>query len=240
MTLKTVSLRETRILVIEDEKAIRDMIQYSFTSTDFIMLEAETVEEAKNILAQHTPQLILLDWMLPGQSGIHFIQWLKKKSEYRDIPIIMLTAKAEEESRVKGLEAGADDYVTKPFSPRELIARIKTVLRRGPLANPDGQITIGNLSLNINHHTAFVNHDSLSLTKNEYDLLYFFMTHPNRVYTRDQLIDFVWGKTTYIDERTVDVQIRRLRDKLKPYDYHHLISTIRGIGYQLISSKIHE
>lgn len=238
MALKTTSMAQTRILVVEDETAIRDMIKFSFNNTGFIVLEAETVEQAKTIVQQSIPSLILLDWMLPGQSGISFIHWLKKQKEYVDIPIIMLTAKAEEENRVLGLEAGADDYVTKPFSPLELIARIKSVLRRGPIADPKGQITVGSLCLDIYSHSASMNGAALTLTRNTYDLLHFFMTHPNRTYSRDQLINFVWGLTAYIDERTVDVQIRRLRDELKPYNQHHLIKTIRGVGYQFSSEEV--
>lgn len=230
-------MTSTRILVVEDEDAIRDMIKFAFSNSGFSLLEAETVEEAKTLMADDIPSLILLDWMLPGQSGISFIQWLKKQKAYSDIPIIMLTAKAEEENRVLGLETGADDYVTKPFSPLELIARIKSVLRRGPIADPKGQISVGPLCLDIYTHTASIHGEVLNLTRNTYDLLHFFMTHPNRTYNREQLINFVWGLTADIDERTVDVQVRRLRDELKPYQQDHLIKTIRGVGYQFSSEN---
>lgn len=235
MTSKKIPMAQTRILVVEDEDAIRDMITFAFNNTGFMLLEAATVEEAKALIQESIPSLILLDWMLPGQSGISFIHWLKNKKEYLDIPIIMLTAKAEEENRVLGLETGADDYVTKPFSPLELIARIKSVLRRGPIADPKGQISVGPLCLDIYSHSASIHGEPLTLTRNTYDLLHFFMTHPNRTYNREQLINFVWGLTAYIDERTVDVQVRRLRDELKPYQQHHLIKTIRGVGYQFSS-----
>ena len=225
-------MSKTQILIVEDELAIRDMIKLAFSSTDFIVQEADTVEQAKKQVQTSMPSLILLDWMLPGQSGISFVRWLKQKTPFCNIPIIMLTAKAEEESRVTGLETGADDYITKPFSPRELVARIKSVLRRGVLVNADNQIHVGALSLDNHLHQVSVNDNLLDLTKNEYDLLHFFMTHPNRTYSRDQLISFVWGITTYIDERTVDAQIRRLRDKLKPHNLHTLINTVRGVGYQ--------
>lgn len=238
MTSKKIPMAETRILVVEDEAAIRDMITFAFTHTNFTILEAETVEAAKALMQESIPNLILLDWMLPGQSGMSFIHWLKKQEEYLNIPIIMLTAKAEEENRVLGLETGADDYVTKPFSPLELIARIKSILRRGPIADPKGQIHVGPLCLDIYNHSASVDDKPLTLTRNTYDLLHFFMTHPNRTYNRQQLISFVWGLTSYIDERTVDVQVRRLRDELKPYQQHHLIKTIRGVGYQFSSEDL--
>jgi len=227
-------MKKINILVIEDEAAIRDMIRFSLPVDNFNMLDAESTNAAERLLADHIPDIIILDWMLPGKSGIDFIKWLKLQALLKDIPIIMLTARAEEENKIKGLEAGADDYITKPFSPAELIARIKSVLRRGPLIAPEGIIQVNALQLDANKHQVTIENKSVELSPIEYRLLYFFMTHPNKTYTRDQLITLIWGGNVYIDERTVDGQIRRLRDQLKPHGYHNLIKTVRGVGYQFI------
>ncbi len=225
-------MKTKTILVIEDEAAIRDIIQFALKPAGFAMIEASHVAEAELKLADRIPDLILLDWMLPDVSGIEFSKRLKRNSTTKNIPIIMLTAKAEEENKIKGLEAGADDYVTKPFSPRELIARINTVLRRGLLVDTEGVIQIGKLMMNIHNHQVKMDNQLVLLTAIEYKLLYFFMTHPNRIYSREQLLNHVWGLNTFIDERTVDVQVKRLRKQLKPYDCEGYIQTVRGSGYQ--------
>lgn len=225
-----------RILVIEDETAIRDMIRFSMQD-EFILINAENTIIAKKELATNVPDLILLDWMLPGESGISFINWIKQQNHLRDIPIIMLTAKAEEENKVRGLMTGADDYITKPFSPTELLARIKAVLRRGPLISPSNKITAHEITLNIATNQVIISGEVVQLTPIEYKMLLFFMRHPNRTYTREQLIKHIWGQTTYIDDRTVDAQVRRLRDKLKQYKQQDLIKTIRGTGYQFSSNE---
>ena len=228
---------KTTILIVEDEEAIRAMLRFSLQSEPFSVMEAATIKDAKHCLADQRPDLILLDWMLPGQSGIHFLQWLKQMALYREIPLIMLTAKAEEENRVRGLGAGADDYIVKPFSPRELIARIKAVLRRGVLFTPEGTLSIDALTLNLDQKSLTIRETPISLTKNEYQLLHFFMTHADRIYSRGQLIESVWGNTCYIDERSVDAQVKRLRHKLQTYDCDQYIITIRGVGYQFLSKK---
>jgi two-component system, OmpR family, phosphate regulon response regulator PhoB len=227
-------LRKITILVIEDEAAIRDLIAFALPQTNFIIYDAENAKQAELVLADHIPDIILLDWMLPEKTGIELIRWLKQEKLLSNIPVIMLTAKAEEESKIKGLEAGADDYITKPFSPKELMARIKAVLRRGPLVSPEGTIKIQKLVMNVDSHEVWIDNQAISLSPIEYRLLYFFVTHANRTYSREQLIIQVWGGNVYIDERTVDVQIRRLRDRLKPFGYERLIRTVRGLGYQLI------
>lgn len=223
---------KTRILIIEDEMTIRDMLRFALEPAGFDVMEAGSANEAKQQIAKHIPQLILLDWMLPGMSGIDFAHQLKKDTKTQNIPIIMLTAKAEEINKVKGLETGADDYITKPFSPRELIARVKTVLRRGPLIAPDGIIQIRQLSLDVQAQQLKIENQLIELSPIEYRLFHFFITHPQRVYSREQLLDHVWGGENYIDERTVDVHIRRLRNRLKPFGYHTHIKTMRGSGYQ--------
>jgi two-component system, OmpR family, phosphate regulon response regulator PhoB len=228
------SMIGNRLLIIEDEKAIRDMVRFSLTDSGFTLVEASDVTRAKRALANTIPSLILLDWMLPGQSGVNFIHWLKKRQLYQNIPIIMLTARAEEENKVKGLEAGADDYVTKPFSPRELITRIKTVLRRGLLLQPGGILTVGGICLNTASHEVLVSGKSIHMTPREYKLLHFFLTHQNRVYSRGQLLEYVWSGESYLDERTVDVQIKRLRQRLSQFRVDGLIKTVRGAGYQCV------
>lgn len=223
-----------KILIIEDEVAIRDMVRFALESAGFSLMEAGDAREAEQQIARHIPNLILLDWMLPGLSGVDYVKQLKQKVLTRDIPIIMLTAKAEEDNKIKGLEVGADDYITKPFSPRELIARIKTILRRSLLITPDGIIHVDDLHLDTNTHQVTIKDRSIELAPIEYKLLYFLMTHQDRIYSREQLLDHVWGRENYIDERTVDVQIRRLRNQLKPEGYDIYIKTVHGTGYQFI------
>ncbi len=225
------------ILVVEDEPEIREMLRYSLEIEGFDTREAGDCHEAEKLIAKRTPDLILLDWMLPNISGIKFAKRLKKNELTKDIPIIMLTAKAEEENKVKGLETGADDYVTKPFSPRELIARIRTVLRRGPMTSPDGIVKIGALEINNDSRNVQVNKQVVDFSPIEYKLLYFLATHPERVYSREQLLTFVWGGETYIDERTVDVQILRLRKILAKHGSEPLIHTVHGVGYKFMEKK---
>lgn len=222
-------MNKNLILLVEDEAPIRAMIRFALHH-DFKIEEAESVNQAHRKIAAKIPNLILLDWMLPDKSGIDFMKELKKDSLTRDIPIIMLTAKAEEENKVKGLTTGADDYITKPFSPRELIARIKTVLRRGPLATPEDLIHIKNLCINTKINEVKIDDKILTLTAKEYKLLHFFATHQNRIYSRSQLIDYIWGSTSDIDERSVDTSIKRLRKKLDT-DW---IQTVRGVGYKFL------
>lgn len=230
-------MKKISVLIIEDETAIRDMIRFSLPSKDFDVFESENITEAIRSIADHVPNIVILDWMLPGKSGLEFIQWIKEQDLLKEIPIIMLTAKAEEENKIKGLEAGADDYITKPFSTGELIARIKTILRRGPMVTTSGLIQVKDLCINVNTHQVTIGAEKLVLSPVEYKLLYFFMTHPNRLYSRDHLITLVWGGNVYIDERTVDVQIRRLRARLKPFGYHSFIKTVRGAGYQFVEES---
>lgn len=224
--------RKPLILIVEDEAHIRDMIKFALQHANFVTVDAENTKQAEYQIADQVPDLVLLDWMLPDVSGIEFTKRLKRNPNMRDVPIIMLTAKAEEDSKVKGLDAGADDYITKPFSPRELIARIKTVLRRGLLINPEGLLQFNNLSLNTHNHQVMCGEKILKLSPIEFELLHFFMTHPERTYSREQILNHVWGGNTYIDERTVDVHIRRLRKLLAPCGCDKFIHTIRNAGYQ--------
>jgi two-component system phosphate regulon response regulator PhoB len=221
-----------RILIVEDEQPIREMVMFALASAGYEAREAADSRQAHAVIAERLPDLILLDWMLPGVSGIDFARRLKKEELTRELPIIMLTARAEEEDKVQGLESGADDYITKPFSPRELVARIRAVLRRGGPAAEDEVLRANGLSLDLASHRVGAGETLLELGPTEYRLLEFFMSHPERVYSRGQLLDRVWGGTVYVEERTVDVHIRRLRKALEPHGHDALIQTVRGAGYR--------
>ena len=222
---------QKKVLIVEDELAIREMMKFAFQDSDFSLLEAEDAEQAQLLIIKERPDLILLDWMLPGMSGLELAQRLKKDEFSQEIPIIMLTARGEENDRIRGLDSGADDYVTKPFSPRELMARIKAVLRRVS-PEKEGILEIGGIRIDSETHRISVSGSKLELGPTEYNLLHFFMTHPERVYNRSQLLDHVWGGDVYIEERTVDVHIRRLRKALTEHQSEHLIQTVRGAGYR--------
>jgi len=218
------------ILIVEDETAIREMLHLALNNANFLVGEAADIQQAKNLISHQLPKLILLDWMLPGVSGIEFARHLKKDPHTQPIPLIMLTARDEESDKIRGFEVGADDYITKPFSPRELIARIKAVLRR---LSPDNEhLIIRNLLLDLTEHRVKIGNQEIPLGPTEFRLLHFFMQHPERVYTRNQVLDYVWGNEVYIEERTVDVHIRRLRKALAAYGYDHLVQTVRGVGYR--------
>ncbi len=226
-----------KILIVEDEPAISEMIEMALSRANFDVVKATNAEEAILLLRDTLPALVLLDWMLPGTNGVEFARRIKKEALTSHIPIIMLTAKSEEADKVYGLDAGADDYITKPFSPRELIARIRAVLRRAaPLAEQE-IIEVDNLLLDTASHRISVNGESLELGPTEYRLLHFFMTHPERVYSRGQLLDSVWGSNVYVEERTVDVHIRRLRKALTPYGHERYVQTVRSAGYRF-STKV--
>jgi two-component system, OmpR family, phosphate regulon response regulator PhoB len=220
------------ILIVEDERAIRDMLQLVFYSSPFQIMQAENVQVARQQMALQTPDLILLDWMLPDISGIDFIKQIREKTKTRDIPIILLTARAEEANKVKGLQVGADDYITKPFSPRELLARVHSVIRRGPLQSPEGLIEFKTLQLDSHQCQVKVAEQTVKLTSLEYRLLYFFMKHPNKVYTRDELLEYIWGSAADINARSIDSQVKRLRKQLAEYGYDSYLKTVWGIGYQ--------
>jgi len=220
------------ILVVEDDRAIRDMLNFVLAQHRFNIIESNDAESAQQRILQKPPNLILLDWMLPGQSGIDFAQQLRADPNTRDIPIIMITAKGEEIDKVSGLNSGADDYITKPFSPRELIARIKAVLRRGAHTDDQEVVAISGLTLNRSLHQVKAHGHPLDLGPTEFKLLHFLMQHPERVYGRDQLLDRVWGRDVFVEERTVDVCVRRLRKTLEPHGFDKFVETIRGVGYR--------
>ena len=220
------------ILIVDDEPAIREMIGMALIGAGYEILEAGNALEARRILASRQPDLILLDWMLPGQSGFEFIRQLQNNKSQPPPPVIMLTARDQEVDKVSALEAGADDYVSKPFSVSELLARIKAVLRRTTMDTASETLTSGTLHLDPTSHRVSIDDTPLELSPIEFQLLQFFMTHPERVYSRQQLIDRVWGTSAYVEERTVDVHIRRLRMALEPSGHAQLIQTVRGTGYR--------
>lgn len=220
------------ILIVEDEDAIRGMLMMVLEQAGFKSIAAVDAAEAQKVLDEDTPDLILLDWMLPGISGVEWARRLKKVPIYRDLPIILLTARGEEEDTVRGLESGADDYMTKPFSPKELVARIRAVLRRTGKIQGLAQISLGDLVLDTDQHRLSISDKQLEVSPTEFRLMQFFMTHPDKVYSRTQLLDQVWGRSVYIEERTVDVHIRRLRKILGEYGKEDLVQTVRGFGYR--------
>jgi len=224
----------TTILVVEDDVAIRDMLCFSLRHSGFDCESVGNAEKGLDWLKNQQPELILLDWMLPGIDGIEFIRRLRAVESWASIPVIMLTAKGESEDMVKGLSVGADDYINKPFSPPELMARIKAVMRRCNLSETgeNQKIDIAGLILDTKSHRVTVDEQRIDLGPTEFRLLHFFMRNPERAYSRGQLLDHVWGDTVYIEERTVDVHIRRLRKALEPSKHDHLVQTVRGVGYR--------
>ena len=222
----------TTILVVDDDPAIREMIKLALTRGGYEVQEAGNTLDARQTIARQIPDLILLDWMLPGQSGFEFARALQRDSAHRQIPVIMLTARDQEEDKVAALETGADDYVAKPFSVSELLARIKAVLRRTLRDSDEEILETGTLRLDPTTHRVSINNTSLELAPMEFQLLQFFMTHPERVYNRQLLIDRVWGTSVWVEERTVDVHIRRLRKALESSGHDRLVQTVRGSGYR--------
>lgn len=221
-----------QILIVEDERPIREMIAFGLRRSGFEVREVEDVSAARASIADHRPDLVLVDWMLPDMSGLELTRALKRDKDTQEVPVIMLTARAEEQDKVMGLEGGADDYVTKPFSPRELLARINAVLRRTTQAGAEDVIDADGLVLDAASHRVMAGAGTVQLGPTEYRLLSFFMTHPERVYSRAQLLDRVWGGNVYVEERTVDVHIRRLRKALEMFGYDRFIQTVRGSGYR--------
>lgn len=220
------------ILLVEDEPAIQELIAVNLKRAGHAVLRAADAESAQRLIGEALPDLVLLDWMLPGTSGIEFARRLRADERTRDIPIIMLTARGEEQDKVSGLESGADDYITKPFSPRELVARIKAVLRRRAPQVTEDVVEHGGLRLDPATHRITAGESVVSLGPTEFRLLHFFMTHAERVHSRTQLLDQVWGDHVFVEERTVDVHVRRLRAALESSGHDRLIQTVRGSGYR--------
>lgn len=236
------TMQAIKILVVDDEAAIRDMLRMALELSDFEVVEADSARQAFQVIIDESPHLMLLDWMMPGESGMAFLQRLRKDDRTENLPVIMVTAKHDDDNKVQGLDVGADDYVTKPFVPKELIARINAVLRRAGVLTPDAVMTAGGLKLDMAGHVVTIEGQQVDMGPTEFKMLGFFMSHPGRVYSRGQLLDNVWGGNVYIDERTVDVHIRRLRKALENeggnINYGDLIQTVRGAGYRFSGQSI--
>jgi two-component system phosphate regulon response regulator PhoB len=228
------------ILIVDDEFAIRDMLRMALELADFRCIEAQDIQSAYQLIVDERPALVLLDWMLPGGSGLELMRRLKREDRTREMPVIMLTAKTAEDNVIQGLDVGADDYITKPFAPRELIARIRAQLRRTGSSGDAEKIQVAELLLDGESKRIFIADQPLDMGPTEFNLLQFFMSHPERAYTRGQLLDQVWGANVYVEERTVDVHIRRLRKALQSPagDYSNLIQTVRGTGYRFSARGI--
>ena len=238
--LKSGKSKSATILLVEDEPAIQELLAFNITQCGFLPIQALNATSAMEHIKRELPDLILLDWMLPEISGVELAKRLRADQRTHNIPIIMLTARSDEKDKIIGLEAGADDYITKPFSPRELIARIRAVLRRRSPQLSDKITIVGDLEISPITHRVNIksNGKTISLGPTEFRLLHFFMTHPERVYSRSQLLDQVWGDHVFVEERTVDVHIRRLRQALEPYEMDHLIQTVRSNGYRFSSAPL--
>ncbi len=220
------------ILVVDDEPDIREVIRFALEGADFRVLEAGHADDARKLLMSENPDLVLLDWMLPGRSGLELARQLKQNPRTRALPIIMVSARGEEEDRIKGLDTGADDYIAKPFSPREMVARVNAVLRRTKSDDASDEVEIGGLHIDNISHRVSADGQRVEVAPTEYRLLHFFMTHADRAFSRSQLLDQVWGDQVYVEERTVDVHVRRLRKALETTGHDRLLQTVRGVGYR--------
>jgi two-component system phosphate regulon response regulator PhoB len=227
----TIMPRHT-ILVVDDETSIREMLVISLESAGYNVLQAENAKTAHSLVLDKHPDLILLDWMMPVTTGLELLRRLKRDEMTDHIPVIMLTAKVEESSKISGLDSGADDYIAKPFSPRELLSRVKAILRRVSREELKDTIVVGDLEFDPLEHRISVAGNLINLAPTEFRLLQFFLTHQERVYSRDQILDYVWGKNVYLDERTVDVHIRRLRKAISVAGHDEYVQTVRGAGYR--------
>jgi len=221
----------SKILIVDDEPDIRETIRFALEENGFQVQEAGHADEARKLIAEE-PDLVLLDWMLPGRSGLELAEQLKQNPKTRAIPIIMISARGEEQDRVKGLDTGADDYITKPFSPREMVARVNAVMRRSKREERADEIEIGGLRIDNISHRVTADGKAVDIAPTEYRLLHFFMTHVDRAFSRAQLLDQVWGTHVYVEERTVDVHVRRLRKALELTGHENLLQTVRGVGYR--------
>jgi len=220
-----------KILLVEDEQPIREMLRYALERENYVVEEAGDAVQAREFLAKNRPDLIFVDWIRPWVTGVEFIRRLRKDEILADLPVIMLTARVEEMDKVKGLDNGADDYLTKPVAIKELIARIKAILRRTSKANSDNKLVADSLVLDLATHQLTIDGKDTHIGQTEFSLLKFFIEHKNRVYSRTQLLDYVWGQAVYIEERTVDVHILRLRKILKSFNKDKMVKTVRGMGY---------
>lgn len=232
MLLRFNGAMSTTLLIIEDESAIREMVAMALRPAGFQLLEAESAERGLTLMREQPPDLVLLDWMLPGMSGIDLLRRLRSDPTWSALPVILLTARGEEEDKVRGFQVGADDFLTKPFSTRELLSRVRAVLRRIRPDSSETVVEIGGLRIDPVSHRVSADGEFLELGPTEFRLLHFFMSHPERVFSRGQLLDNVWGATVYVEERTVDVHIRRLRKAIGGRGHERMVQTVRGAGYR--------
>ncbi len=226
-----------KILLVEDEQPIREMLRYSLKKKGYEVIDAESAVQARKMILTDRPDLMIVDWMMPGESGIEFIKKLKKDPILDDIPVLMLTARVEEMDKVKGLDSGADDYMTKPVAMREFHARIKALLRRASATDESQILKFKGIQINLDTKQLLLDEQKVHIGSTEFKLLKFFLTHKNKVYSRSQLLDFVWGQGVFIEDRTVDVHMLRLRKILKPYKKHKYLQTVRNMGYMFTDYK---
>ncbi len=224
-------------MLVEDEQPIREMLRYALENNEYHVIEAESAKQARSLLSKDRPDLLVVDWMMPEESGIEFIKRLKQDEVLSELPVLMLTARVEEMDKVRGLEAGADDYMTKPVAIKEFRARIKALLRRASPHKNDDRVNVFGIALNLSTRQCSADGKEIKIAGTEFNLLHFFLTHPNKIYSRAQLLDFVWGQSVYLEERTVDVHMLRLRKILKTSSKDNHLKTVRGMGYMFTDSE---
>lgn len=228
-----------KILIVEDEQPIREMLKFSLEKKNYLVIEAESGPQAREIMLTNRPDLIVLDWMMPGESGIETLKKIRADEVLADIPVLMLTARVEESDKVNGLDSGCDDYMTKPVAIREFQSRIKALLRRAIASDDDQVVEALGIKLHLASHQLSIDGNLVQIGSSEFNLLKFFLTHKNKVYSRSQLLDYVWGQGVYLEERTVDVHILRLRKLLKPFNKDEHFITVRGMGYMFSDGSIY-
>lgn len=232
MSQEEAEVRRKTVLIVDDEAAIREMVSLALETAKFNVLEASDSQEGRAIIIDSQPDVVLLDWMMPGTTGLELLRRLRRDPLTEKIPVILLTAKISEDSKITGLDSGADDFISKPFSPKELVSRIRAVIRRATVTEPSEPIKVGEMLFDPESHRVSICDEPVEIGPTEYRMLQFFLTHQERVYSRDQILDHVWGPNVYLDERTVDVHIRRLRKAISVAGHEKYVQTVRGAGYR--------
>ena len=232
MNQEEAEVRRKTVLIVDDEAAIREMVSLALETAKFNVLEASDSQEGRAIIIDSQPDVVLLDWMMPGTTGLELLRRLRRDPLTEKIPVILLTAKTSEDSKITGLDSGADDFISKPFSPKELVSRIRAVIRRSTVTEPSEPIKVGEMLFDPESHRVSICNEPVDIGPTEYRMLQFFLTHQERVYSRDQILDHVWGANVYLDERTVDVHIRRLRKAISVAGHEKYVQTVRGAGYR--------
>jgi len=232
MNQEEAEVRRKTVLIVDDEAAIREMVSLALETAKFNVLEASDSQEGHAIIIDSQPDVVLLDWMMPGTTGLELLRRLRRDPLTEKIPVILLTAKTSEDSKITGLDSGADDFISKPFSPKELVSRIRAVIRRSTVTEPSEPIKVGEMLFDPESHRVSICDEPVDIGPTEYRMLQFFLTHQERVYSRDQILDHVWGANVYLDERTVDVHIRRLRKAISVAGHEKYVQTVRGAGYR--------